>query len=741
VRSTILRYLLKNWTMPFLGALVFYGGLLMAYEVVGVSKEIFAMGAPFRWLVPLLLLSLPDNLGMVLPMASVLGGLMGMQHLSEGSEMVAAQGLGVGMRALVRPWLLLAAILLVLSSANAHLVVPWANATQRRAQVQMLDEARTRFLRPGSAPWFPSSAPGDAVWMAPDGQVHLMEVNQETVQHLVARSLEWSPGDGGNGQPAISLKLTDLKGTVYHRADQSIVHMQEKEHRYSFRVPPAPHLLKPTDARFMTTPELLAKPGLETTVELIRRLSLPVASCGLLLLGVALGLGHPRFQKGGAILKSLGVILVYYLLLKYFESQILSAKSLALFPRAALLALPWIFLSAGLLLLRRKLHPHQSNRLYRFLPMKAVLRLETFGQRCSKTCWSFVRKPFERINLLLRPKRCDGPSRGVLAGWTRGLWWKNWGAVMGTFLALSLLIEYASLAGDLAKNKVSILIFFRYWLWNLPPFLSVVLPLAFLLGGVLSLSDAAVTREWVALRAGGTSLVQWCRSGWRAWGGVLVLTFALQVILAPFAYRQQDALYHRILARPMSAEGKSKPWLHLGATGVVWHLEGSSRWGFPLKPAGEAPVMLRWFRGDAHSQALPWGGLSFVPGPEAHRLFPDEALRGSSFAEDTSTPDLFQWQKWAPDPERATILWTRLLNWLAGPCLLFAMLPYAFPSPRGGRGSALGYSLVAGLVFMGLQALFSGAAKAGDLPSVWGVLCPILLLLGFGFLRLDRLRT
>ncbi len=740
MRSTILRYLLKAWTLPFLGALIFYGGLLMAYEVVGVSKEIFAMGAPFRWLVPLLALSLPDNLGLVLPMASVLGGLMGMQHLSEGSEMVAAQGLGVGMRALVKPWLILAGILLVLASANAHLVVPWANATQRGAQNQMLEEARTRFLRPGSAPWFPPSAPGDAVWMAPDGQVHLMEVNRDTVQHLVARSLEWSPGEGTGGNATISLTLKDLKGSVFHRKDQSIVHMQEAEHRYAFSAPQAPRLLKPTDARYMTTPQLLAQPGFETTVEFIRRLSLPVASCGLLLLGVALGLGHPRFQKGGAILKSLGVILVYYLMLKYFENQILSAKSTALFPRFALLALPWIFLGAGLLLLRRRLHPHQANRIYRFLPMKAVLRLEAFGQECSKTCWSSLRKPLDRFKMSLEAKRSARPSRGVLARWTRGLWWRNWGGVMGTFLALSLLIEYASLAGDLAKNKVSILIFFKYWVWNLPPFLSVVLPLAFLLGGVLSLSDAAVTREWVALRAGGASLVQWCRSGWRAWGGVLVLTFVLQVLVAPFAYRQQDRLYHQILARPTS-EYKSKPWLHLGATGVVWHLEGNLRWGFPLKPAGEAPVLLCWSRGETRSAALPWGGLTWVDGPMASRLFPSEALRRSSYAEDTATLDLVSWQAWAPDPERATILWTRLLNWLAGPVLLFAMLPYAFPSPRGGRGTALGLSLVAGLVFMGLQALFSGAAKAGDLPAAWGVLCPILLLFGFGLLRLERLRT
>ena len=87
------------------------------------------------------------------------------------------------------------------------------------------------------------------------------------------------------------------------------------------------------------------------------------------------------------------------------------------------------------------------------------------------------------------------------------------------------------------------------------------------------------------------------------------------------------------------------------------------------------------------------------------------------------------------------MLWSRILNWLTGPCLLFAALPFAFPSPRGGRGQALGYCLVVGLVFMGMQALFSGAAKAGEFPPILGVVFPMLGLAGFGMLRLHRLRT
>ena len=741
--SHLTKYFLKRWSLPLFGALLFYGGLLMAFEVVGISKEIFTAGAPFRWVVPLLLLAMPDNMGMVLPMAAVLGGVLGTQQLAEGSELVAAQGLGVGMRALIKPWLILAGILLVLTTLNAHLFVPWANAAQQRTQSQMLEEARTRFLRPGSPPWFPKANPRVGVWMGPDGQVHLMEVTPESVQHLVSTNMAWSHDQQGFEAPRISLKMIDLRGAVVQKGDGSIGLMREKEHTYAIEVPSVPHLLKATQARFQPTGELLRQHTPEALVELSRRFTLPISSCALLLLGIALGLGHPRFQKGGGMIKSLGVILVYYLAMKMIENRVMLSKAQQPSENVVLFLLPFFFLAAGFLLLARKLRPHHANRLAGSAP---ALGFRHFFRRqlafLGTAYRAVLARPVAVLMRVFQPHTWLGnrQPRRILGTWTRQLWLRNWAGVMGTFLLLSLLIEYATLAGDMAENHISILTFMRYWLWDLPPFLGVVLPLAFLLASVLALSDATITQEWVALKAGGTSFLQWCAAGFTAWGAVLVLTFTLQAFLGPLAFEKADPLYQRIVGHQPRAL-QSTPWLNLGSTGVVWFLDGQQRWGFPLKAAGEAPIILNWHLGDTLSRALPWNEHIMVPGPSAVALFPDRALRNSVSAESTSTKDLFLWQRWAPEPERATMLWSRLLNWLAGPCLLLAALPFAFPTPRGGRGQALGLSLVVGLVFMGLQALFSGAAKAGEFPTPLGVLFPMLSLVGYGLLRINRLRT
>jgi lipopolysaccharide export LptBFGC system permease protein LptF len=48
---------------------------------------------------------------------------------------------------------------------------------------------------------------------------------------------------------------------------------------------------------------------------------------------------------------------------------------------------------------------------------------------------------------------------------------------------------------------------------------------------------------------------------------------------------------------------------------------------------------------------------------------------------------------------------------------------------------------VAGLLFLGVQMLFNGAAQAGEIPAAWGILGPLLLAVGAGAAQLRHLRT
>ena len=725
------RYILRRWAVPLLGALLFYGLLLLANETVGISREIFSEGAPLRWLPPLLATSLPEILGMVLPMAAVLGGLLGTQQLLEGSELTAAQGLGAGSKTWVRPWALLAAGLVLLASLNFHVVMPAMAGLQKSIRAHMADEARTRFLRPGAPPWYPPKSPDTSIWVDSLGEVHLMDAAPGGVRHIVAKGMSYTIQHDQDGSASVELRLQDLQGVLIQPGSEGVVHIKQEQQILRFALPSAAKLLPPTPLRNRPTSEVWRMKDREARIELMRRFSLPLASAGLLLLGIALGFGHPRFYKGGAIIKSMAVIILYYLLLMLFEKSYLSGKSQTIAP---VLLLPFAFLAAGAFLFARRLQPHRPNR------MAKLIRHLIFRPiyRHSMPFWERQRSFWQAQSQRFRQHR--SARSGVFLRWAIYGWWRNWLAAMGSLLLLDFLIEYANLAGDLAQHHVRAGTFLAYWLWKLPPFLSVVLPIAFLLGSLLALSEAAIRLEWVALKSGGISLVQWLWKAKWAWGPVLALSFLLQVWVAPIADARCSALYLQMLERHPASSG-AKPWLFLGQTGVLWHLSGEDRWGFPLKAPGEAPILLHWSMGATYTEALPWDASRMVQGPPSVKLFPDRALRDASSPDQASTLDLFAWQHWAPDPERAHLLWSRLLGWMAGPVLLFGLLSFAFPAPRSGRGAALGFGLVGGLVFLGLQTLFGGAARAGELPPLWGVLAPLFLLAGFGFLRLPKLRT
>lgn len=723
------RYLLARWSLPLLGALLFYGCLLVANELVGISREIFQQGAPLRWLMPLLAATLPEILGMVLPMAAVLGGLLGTQNLMEGSELVAAQGLGITRSGWLRPYGLLAGLILVFATLNAHWGVPASSRLQIHLRERMIQEAKARFLKAGGAPWYPVPSPQTALWADTTGQLHVMEAAPDGIKHIVSSNFSYSLKNNEDNSWDLRVDMRNLGGVVYQPRSGSVLHLHQDEQALDYHIPAPTRILKVTHFRHTPTPELWRLGSREALVELTRRFTLPVASAALLLVGIALSFGHPRFHKGGAVIRSLGVIVLYYLLLKTLENQYLAEKLKSVVP---IFILPLAFFAWGWWLLGRRLSPHHSNRW-------AARWQRWFGPWLARLA-PLKEKVDSGIVHLEDRIHGKGVERGVLDRWSASAWLRQWGSALGSLLVLNLLIEYANLAGDLSENHVGFGVFLLYCFWNLVTLMPMLGPIAFLLGWVMTLSESATSQEWTALRAGGVSLVRFIWSSRWAWGSVLIASVLLNILASPVATRKSRELYGKILNRTPSSS-RVKPWLYLGRTGVVWRLEGSERWGFPLKAPGEAPVLLRWGLGQSHSEALAWGGGRLVQGPPAEKLFPALSLRSVASPDEAATLELVQWQTWAPAPEQAYLLWNRLLGWLAAPCLVLASLAFAFPGPRQGRGTALGFALVVGLLYLGLQALFGGAAKAGEIPAPWGVLAPCLLLLSTWFLRMRRLRT
>ena len=784
--TTLVRYFLKRWGFQILSGFMFFGGLLMAFELKSISKIVFEQHASIHHILPLLLTTIPWNVGLILPMAAVLGGLLGTQHLSEGSEFVVLQGLGSGKLTFLLPWAFLSVIMVTLSAVNAHWVSPWASRMEHQLFFNLAQEAALKGKyspRAGEEPKMITSpkkggqgqdASGllsnlSVYWgqSKDDGKLHIMQIGSDYLSHLVGDKYSYrlekvaGSDDSLLEQIQLNFKFEDVEGRSSSKDVKNTARLTEMSYKeFEINQPitiEKNSIYQPTTVRHQGTSQLLAAAKREMPlrgeagVELSRRFSIPIVCCALLLLGISLGLSHPRFYKGGAFVKSIGVILLYFILLKVTEGWVENGAINWIW---VTVLLPGLFLAAGLGLLNKKMYPARHGRKTLLTRLLSWVKPSHAKALLKRTVRRILHAKSKSGDLEVGQTRYGGRSN-VIGRWTSKTWWANFLGVLAIFLVFHVFVEFAGLAQFVAMGGGRFFVFLKYWVFNLPVTLPFVLPIVFLLAWVLTFSDSSISREWTALRAGGVSLVRWVRSTWKAWGLAIVASFAVEVYVAPMAFPIQNHYYGQIKGRiptnetvdiaipAASAEptDEAPTSLYLGSTGVFWRIEGNARWGFPLLPPKESPSLIYWEPGMANSLQLNWDGNIWGQGAESESLFPASSLRQYQTASEIPTADLFTWQEWAPSADRATMLWGRMLKWLTAPCLFFAALGFAFPPPRKGRGQALGYALMLSLAYLWIQGLFEGASKSGEIPALWGVLAPMLMMLGFGLVSIHRLRT
>jgi lipopolysaccharide export system permease protein len=96
------RYLAKEILLPFLAGLLFLTQLLLATQLLSRAEVLFGSGVSALDVASILVALLPNVLGYVLPVAFLLGAVIGVGRLSEDREIVALGAAGISPARLVR---------------------------------------------------------------------------------------------------------------------------------------------------------------------------------------------------------------------------------------------------------------------------------------------------------------------------------------------------------------------------------------------------------------------------------------------------------------------------------------------------------------------------------------------------------------------------------------------------------------------------------------------------------------
>ena len=125
------RYILREVIPPFgLGLLVFTF-LLMIPPIMEVAEELIAKGVDAITIVKIMVTLLPQGLGITIPMALLLGILMGLGRMSSDRETVALQACGVSLFRMLAPLVVLAGVAAAATAYVLIVALPDANQAFR----------------------------------------------------------------------------------------------------------------------------------------------------------------------------------------------------------------------------------------------------------------------------------------------------------------------------------------------------------------------------------------------------------------------------------------------------------------------------------------------------------------------------------------------------------------------------------------------------------------------------------
>lgn len=794
MRSRLDRYILTEILGPLALGFLVYTFILLIRFLFQSAEMIIRRGLPISIVGKLLLLTLPNIVVLTLPMSLLFGTLIAVGRLSSDSELIAMRACGVSLLSLYRPILLLSGVLTLVNTSLMVYALPWGNNSLQDLRLEIMTQTVSQQVEPrvfyeeweGKVVYVFEVPPGSKRWKG----VFLAEAVPASENNQITIA-DWGEVLVDQAGERVVLRLynavrhkVDLNApdryeiSRHKRLDLVLEDQFTTEQKAKMAVSKGVRELTLRELRdLLHDPAVFPEQRNLARVEIHKKFAIPVACLVFGLFALPLGINNRRGGKASGFALSIGILIVYYVLLSNGEEAARYGRIpawLAMWSPNLLLSAAGVFLlvrrnrDKSLLLTRidRWIRQDVWGGLLFLKKLRRARRLEQRQQRQRRKAERSPakRRLIPRVVLLLPRPRIVFPN--LLDRYVMRLFSRVFLLVVLSGLSLFIIFDLSENIDEILKNKVAIGIVLNYYKYLSLQMFYEIAPILVLVATLMTFSLLVRTNEITACKALGMSLY---RISLPALAAALLVTFFcgyLESSVLPASnekvaklkdrihgretartYRRADRqwlfgqgryIYNYIHYDPQQASLQRLQVFDFGAQ----HRLARRLYAESARYIGDAWVFTngwaRAFDGVQVSDYTRFEGPKIVRYPETPDYF-DSEIRPPEQMRYGELKDYIRELKESGQavPELQVELQNKIALPVTSLIMALVALPFAFRLGRQGALYGIGISIVLGIVFMGFFAFFTKLGEAGALPptvAVWSPGAVFALLSGYLFL-------
>jgi LPS export ABC transporter permease LptG/LPS export ABC transporter permease LptF len=577
------RYILGEILSHALIGCVIFTFILFMKQLPQILEMVVHNSSTFVSVVEIILYLMPNMFMVTIPMAVLVGVLLGFSRLAADSEVIAMRASGLGIGYFVRVASIVAVGGTLLGLGNSLILAPLANqailsmnkelAQQASFDIEprVFDEDFHNFVLyvqnvrsgTGAAHW-------DQVFMADTSDPIHPQVttaaaatvsNDSSQQQLMVRLRNGARHETESNQPQqYNISAFEYTDMPLMPGQQSDVHLGRLD----------------TDIYAMSMSALSershARDGKRFQIEMHRRFAYPAACLVLMLIGVPLGVTSRRGGKSFAWIFTILLVFIYYLL---SSTGIALGKSNWISAFFAVWSANLLFAAGGLFLLWQMASGG-----------RVLIAITAWSQRWQKAEAGTPAKPRSHPLKALLSKIPERPKRAkarnvfprILDEYVVREFIGMFLLILSGFVMLMLVFTFFERIGDILRNHIALSLIGEYLLNLTPDMLYQITPLAVLLAVLITFGVLNRNSEIIAMKACGVSLYR-----------LVIPIITIAAILAcglflfdqfylPQAERRQEALYNIIRGKPaQTVLHPEQNWIfgapHAGEAGRIFYYQ------------------------------------------------------------------------------------------------------------------------------------------------------------------------